>query len=147
MRTYARMRRLRSSVRVGVCVRGSVRDGGGARGGRCKGATFHLGITVHMHIIICTRARMYTCMPALVERISACVGVGACECARAAGAAVHSGCHHVYVCMLCMHACMYVRMYVCRYVCMHRLPFECARVRVSARVRAGAHSRFERATA
>ncbi len=32
---------------------------------------------------------MYTCMRALVECISACVGVDAGECARAAGAGVH----------------------------------------------------------
>ena len=82
MRTYARMRRMHPSVGVGVCVCVCALSGG-----RRKGATFHLGITVHMHITICTRARMYTCMRALVECISACVGVGAG--ARAAGAGVH----------------------------------------------------------
>ncbi len=80
VRTYARMRRLRSSVRVGVCV--CVLSGG-----RRKTAIFHQGIIVHMYIIIGTRARMYTGMRALAECISACVGVGAG--AGAAGAGVH----------------------------------------------------------
>ena len=67
VQTCARMRRMHPSVRARVRA---------TPGGRRKGATFHLGITVHMHIIICTRACMYTCMRALVECISACVGVG-----------------------------------------------------------------------
>ncbi len=54
-------------------------------------ATFHLGIIVHMYIIRCTRARTYTCVRALVESISARVGVGVVAGARAhaAGAGVH----------------------------------------------------------
>ncbi len=79
----------RARVRVRGCATAAALSGG-----RRKGATFHLGITVHvlhMHITICTRARMYTCMRALVECISACVGVGvhAGARARATGAGVH----------------------------------------------------------
>ncbi len=73
MRTYARMRRMHPSVGVGVCV--CVPSGG-----RRKGAACHLGITVHMQIIIGTLARMYTCMPALGECISARVGMGVDAC-------------------------------------------------------------------
>jgi hypothetical protein len=46
-----------------------------ARGRRerraAQGGDLHLGIIVHMYIIICTRARMYTCVRALVECILA----------------------------------------------------------------------------
>ncbi len=67
-------------------ARGRVRATAAAlSGGRRMGATFHLGITVHMCIIKCTRARMYTDMRALVECIPACVGVGVDAGARAAG--------------------------------------------------------------
>ncbi len=80
MRTYARMRRLRFSVRVGVCVRACVLSG-----------DLHLGITVHMYSIIGTRARMYTCMRALAECISARAGVRGRGRGRARGgsAGVH----------------------------------------------------------
>jgi hypothetical protein len=83
VRTYARMRRMHPSVGVcvGVCV---------LSGGRRKGAIFHLGSTVHIEIIICTRARMYAGMRALVECISACVRGRAR--ARAAGARASTNC-------------------------------------------------------
>ena len=54
-------------------VRAHARATAAARAAR---GDLHLGITVHMSIIICTRARMYTCMRALVACIPACVGVG-----------------------------------------------------------------------
>ena len=58
-------------VGVGVCVCVCAPSGG-----LRKGATCHQGITVHMYIIIGTRARTYTCVRALAECIPARVGVG-----------------------------------------------------------------------
>ena len=84
VRTYARMRRMHPSVGVGVCVCVCVLSGG-----RRKGATFHLGITVHMYSIIVTRARMYTGLRALAECISACVRGRGRWRARGGSAGVH----------------------------------------------------------
>ncbi len=53
VRTYARMRRMHPSVGVCVCVCVCVLSGGRARDG-----DLHQGITVHMYIILGTRARM-----------------------------------------------------------------------------------------
>jgi hypothetical protein len=72
MHTYARMRRMQSSVGVGVCVRVCARRRPRERRA-APGGDLLLGITVHMYIT--TRARTYTCMRALVECISACVGL------------------------------------------------------------------------
>ena len=57
-------------------ARGRVRVRAQRRQRERRNGDLHLGITVHMSIIICTRARMYTCMLALVACIPACVGVG-----------------------------------------------------------------------
>jgi hypothetical protein len=67
---------MHASVRVCECVR--ARDG-----------DLHLGIIVQMYIIICTRARMCTCVRALVECILARGRGRGRGCARAAGAGVH----------------------------------------------------------
>jgi hypothetical protein len=61
----------RGRARVRVRVRAERRA--------AHGGDLYLGITVHMYGIICTRARMYTCMRAHVEGVSA----------RAAGTGVH----------------------------------------------------------
>ncbi len=50
-----------------ACARARVRA-------RARDGDPHQGITVHMYIIIGTRARMYTGMRALAECIPACVG-------------------------------------------------------------------------
>jgi hypothetical protein len=95
VRAYACMRMRACAERIPACARAwawaCARAAAALSGGRRKGATFHLGITVHMHIITCTRARMYTCMRALAECIPARVGVGVDAGARAgaAGAGVH----------------------------------------------------------
>ncbi len=93
VRTYARTRRLHPSVGVGVGVCVCVcAPSGGLR----KGATCHLGITVHMYIIIGTRARMHTGMRALAECISAWAwaGVGVGVDAGGSGRPL-IGCHFV----------------------------------------------------
>jgi hypothetical protein len=84
MRTYARMRRMHPSVGVCVCV--CLLSGGRARDG-----DLHQGITVHMHSIIGTRARMHTSMRALAECIPvwACAGVDAGAGARGGSAGIH----------------------------------------------------------
>ncbi len=90
---------------------------------RVQGGDLHLGITVHMHIITCTRARMYTCMRALVECISAraCAGLGAGVGARAAGAGVHLLCVTSYILYRCIptYECRHVWLYNCMlaYIC------------------------------
>jgi hypothetical protein len=72
VQTYARMRRMLSSVRVCACV--CVRVGSRRA---AEGCDLHLGITVDMciymcaHMYMCAYARMYTCMRALVECIPA----------------------------------------------------------------------------
>ncbi len=105
MRTYARMRRMHPSVGV------RARNGGGVERWAAKGGDLHLGITVDMYVCLCVcvcvcvraYARMHTCMRALVECISACVGVGVGACARGGSGRALRVTMYVYV---CMYACM-----------------------------------------
>ncbi len=60
-----------------------------------QGGNLHLGITVPMYIVICTRARMYTCMRVLVDCISARVGMGARARARGGSGRPLIVCHFV----------------------------------------------------
>ncbi len=77
MRSQNASQRARQGVRVRVrAERRAARDG-----------DLHLGITVHMYIIIGARARMYTGMSALAECIPAWAGAGVG--AGAAGVGVH----------------------------------------------------------
>ena len=92
MHTYARMRRMHSSVRVGVCARTRAQR----RQRERRDGDLHLGITVHMSIIICTRARMYTCVRALVACIPACVGVGVAAGVRGGSGRPLIVCHFVH---------------------------------------------------
>ncbi len=86
-----------------------------------QGGDLHLGSAVHMHIVICTRARMYTCMRVLVDCISARVGVGvdAGACGGGSGRPLIV-CHFVplYRCIP-IYECRYVWLYTCMlvYVC------------------------------
>ena len=86
-----------------------------------QGGDLHLGSAVHMHIVICTRARMYTCMRVLVDCISARVGVGvdAGACGGGSGRPLIV-CHFVplYRCIP-IYECRYVLLYTCMlvYVC------------------------------
>ncbi len=110
-----------------------------------QGGDLHLGITVHMYIVICTRARMYTYMPALLECFSSCVGVGASAwaCARVGARAAGAGVHYVSLC-ICMHVCTYVCMHasICVYMSAFIISlFECACVRVRARAQRERHKR------
>ncbi len=107
VRTYARMRRMHSSVRVRVCARVCARD-----------VDLHLGILVHMCIIICTRACMYTCVRALVEWIAACVGVRV----RGRGRGLRERASTNCVSLRTLHRCIFntnVGMYVCILVCLY----------------------------
>ncbi len=81
-------------------------------------ATFHLGITVPMHIIIGTRARMYTCMRALVECISAWACAGAGAGARAAGARASTNCLSLRTFHIDVYLYMNVGTYGCIMACL-----------------------------
>ncbi len=83
----------------------------------------HLGITVHMYIIICTRARMNTCMRALVECISARVGVGAGVRARRERASTY--CVSLRTIYIDVYLYVNVGMYGCIIVCLYMCPCVC----------------------
>ncbi len=82
-----------------------------------------------MYSIICTRARMYTCMRALAECISACVGVGVGVGARARVRRERASTNcvslrtlyiDVYLYMnVGMYGCIIARLYVCVCVDVH----------------------------
>jgi hypothetical protein len=86
---------------------------------RARDGDLHLGITVHMHIMICTRARMYTCMRALVECISVGVGVGAGAGARRERASTNCvSLRTLYIdaylyMNVGMYGCIILRLYMC----------------------------------
>ncbi len=75
------------------CVRVRVRERTERRA--AQGGDLHLGITVHMHSIKGTRARMYTFMRALVECIPARVGMGVDAGARGGSGRPLIVCHFV----------------------------------------------------
>jgi hypothetical protein len=106
MRTYARMRRL-AFQRARERARARARDG-----------DLHIGITVRMHIMICTRVRMYTCMRALAECILARVGVGVDAGARARRERVSTNCVSLRTLYIDVYLCMNVGTYGCIIACL-----------------------------
>ena len=88
-------------------ARVSARGGGGVSSGAAQGGDLHLGITrdmrLYMYTYACAYARTCTCMRALAECSSVCVG--ACVCVR--GGSGRPPCVSLCICRsVCLHVCI-----------------------------------------